>query len=154
MKHQNRLYGLTWAFRNVLDKGVTLSLLKRFRRLAQAATRIACAVVSVLGMLLLSSANAVAPIHNGIQIQQTPKQYAKANLSLDEYKCITQLYYYESRWNEKARNGPHIGIPQGRSEWLKTATGIQQVKWGISYNLNRYGSNCAALAFFKENNYH
>jgi hypothetical protein len=154
MRHQNRLYGLTWAFRNRLDKGVTLSLLKRFRRLAQAATRIACAVVSVLGMLLLSSANAVAPIHNGIQIQQTPKQYAKANLPLDEYKCITQLYYYESRWNEKARNGPHIGIPQGRSEWLKTATGIQQVKWGISYNLNRYGSMCEALAFFKENNYH
>ena len=72
---------------NQLDKAITLNLLKCFRHLAQAATRIACAVVSVLGMLLLSSANAVAPIHNGIQIQQTPKQYAKANLPLDEYKC-------------------------------------------------------------------
>ena len=154
MKHQNRLYGLTWAFRNVLDKGVTLSLLKRFRRLAQAATRIACAVVSVLGMLLLSSANAVAPIHNGIQIQQTPKQYAKANLSLNEYRCVNKLYYYESRWNPKIKNGPHYGIPQGRSIYLKTASGIEQVKWGIKYNKNRYGSNCAALRFFKENNYH
>jgi hypothetical protein len=154
MASENRLCGLTRAFRNGLDKGITLNLLKRFRRLAQAATRIAC-VLGVTGALLLSSASyAIAPIHNGIQIQQTPKQYAKAVLPLHEFKCINQLYYYESRWNERARNGPHIGIPQGKSEWLKSATGIQQVKWGISYNLNRYGSMCAALAFFKENNYH
>ena len=133
---------------------ITLNLLKCFRHFAQAATRIACAVVSVLGILFISAANAVAPIHNGIPIQQTPKMYAKAVLPLNEFQCINKLYYYESRWNQHAKNGPHIGIPQGRSEWLKSATGIQQVKWGISYNLNRYGSMCAALAFFKENNYH
>jgi hypothetical protein len=154
MKRENRLYGLTRAFRNVLDKGVTLSLLKRFRRLVQAASRIACAVVSVLGMLLLSSANAAAPIHDGIQIQQTPKAYAKAVLPLHEFKCVNKLYYYESRWNHKARNGSHYGIPQGRSIYLKTATGIEQIKWGLKYNKNRYGSNCNALAFFRENNYH
>ena len=154
MKRENRLYGLTRAFRNVLDKGVTLSLLKRFRRLAQAASRIACAIVSVLGMLLLSSANAAAPIHDGIQIQQTPKAYAKAVLPLPEFKCVNKLYYYESRWNHKARNGSHYGIPQGRSIYLKTATGIEQIKWGLKYNKNRYGSNCNALAFFRENNYH
>jgi hypothetical protein len=133
---------------------ITLNLLKRFRRLAQAATRIACAV-GVTGALLLNTASfAYAPIHDGIQIQQTPKAYAKAVLPLHEFKCVNKLYYYESRWNERARNGLHIGIPQGRSEWLKSATGIQQVKWGLKYNKNRYGSNCNALAFFRENNYH
>jgi hypothetical protein len=112
-------------------------------------------VLGVTGALLLSSASyAIAPIHDGIQIQQTPKAYAKAVLPLDEFKCVNKLYYYESRWNERARNGLHIGIPQGRSEWLKSATGIQQVKWGLKYNKNRYGSNCNALAFFRENNYH
>ena len=154
MKRENRLYGLTWAFRNVLDKGVTLSLLKRFRRLAQAASRIACAVVSVLGMLLLSSANAAAPIHNGIQIQQTPKMYAKAVLPLEEYRCINKLYYYESRWNHKARNGSHYGIPQGRSLWLKTASPIEQVKWGIKYNKARYGNSCKAFLHYRQNNWH
>lgn len=137
-----------------LDSLITLNLLKRFRRLAQAAPRIACAIVSVLGMLLLSSANAAAPIHNGIKIQQTPKMYAKAVLPLHEYKCLSILYGKESAWNPKSKNGPHYGIPQGRSIYLKTATGIEQVKWGISYNLNRYGSMCEALRFFKENNYH
>jgi len=137
-----------------LDKAITLNLLKCFRHLAQAAARIACAVVSVLGILLLSSANAVAPIHNGIQIHLTRKIYAKAVLPLHEYKCVNELYYYESRWNEKARNGSMYGIPQGNSIYLKTATGIEQIKWGIKYNLNRYGSMCEALAFFKANNYH
>jgi hypothetical protein len=133
---------------------ITLNLLKRFRRLAQAATRIACAV-GVTGALLLNTASfAYAPIHDGIQIQQTPKAYAKAVLPIEEYRCINTLYYYESRWNHKARNGSHYGIPQGRSLWLKTANPIEQIKWGIKYNKNRYGSNCAALRFFKENNYH
>jgi hypothetical protein len=154
MASENRLCGLTRAFRNVLDKASTLNLLKRFRRLAQAATRIAC-VLGVTGALLLSSATyAIAPIHNGIQIQQTPKMYAKAVLPIDEFKCIGKLYGKESAWKEDAKNGPHYGIPQGKSIYLKTATGIQQVKWGISYNLNRYGSMCAAWEFFQENNYH
>ena len=137
-----------------LDRGFTLNLLKCFRHFAQAAARIACAVVSVLGILFISAANAVAPIHDGIQIQQSPKQYAKANLSIDEYKCALELYTRESNWRPNAKNGSHYGIPQGRSIWLKTASPIEQVKWGIKYNKNRYGSNCAALAFFQRNNYH
>ena len=139
---------------NQLDKAITLNLLKCFRHLAQAAARIACAVVSVLGILFISAANAVAPIHDGIQIQQTPKQYAKAVLPREEYKCLAILYGKESAWNERANNGPHWGIPQGRSIYLKTASGIDQVKWGISYNLNRHGSMCKAWKFFQENNYH
>ena len=137
-----------------LDRPITLNLLKRFRRLAQAATRIAC-VLGVTGALLLSSASyAVAPIKTITNIKQTPKAYAKAVLPLHEYKCALELYTKESNWRVEAKNGPHYGIPQGRSIYLKTATGIEQVKWGISYNLNRYGSMCEALAFFKENNYH
>ena len=145
---------VTRAFTQTLDRGITLNLLKCFRHLAQAAPRIACAVVSVMGILFISAANAVAPIHDGIQIQQTPKMYAKANLPLQEYKCLAILYGKESAWNERANNGPHWGIPQGRSIYLKTASGIDQVKWGIRYNENRYGSMCDALKHFKKWNWH
>ena len=156
MNIKKTLHGLTWAFRNELDKGITLNLLKCFRHFAQAAARIACAVVSVLGILFISAANAVAPIHNGIQIQQSPKAYAKAVLPIDEYKCINTLYYHESRWNHKSinRSSGTVGIPQGKSIWLKTASPIEQVKWGIKYNNNRYGSSCAALNHFKRYNWH
>lgn len=139
---------------NGFDKANTLNLLKCFRHFAQAASRIACAVVSVLGILFISAANAVAPIHDGIQIQQTPKQYAKAVLPLHEYKCLAILYGKESAWNERANNGPHWGIPQGRSIYLKTASGIDQVKWGIKYNKHRYNGMCNALDHFKKWNWH
>ena len=100
------------------------------------------------------AANAVAPIHDGIQIQQTPKQYAKANLPLHEYKCALELYTRESNWRPEAKNGSHYGIPQGRSEWLRTADPIQQVKWGIKYNKHRYNGMCNALDHFKKWNWH
>jgi hypothetical protein len=133
---------------------ITLNLLKRIRRLAQAASRIAC-VLGVSGALLLTSASyALAPIHNGIQIKQSPKMYAKAVLPIHEYKCALELYTRESNWRPNAKNGSHYGIPQGRSIYLKTASPIEQVKWGIKYNKNRYGSSCAALKFFQRNNYH
>ena len=137
-----------------LDSPITLNLLKRFRRLAQAAARIAC-VLGVTGTLLLNTASyANAPVKALVKIQLTPKAYAKANLSLDEYKCLNDLYYHESRWNPKATNGSHYGIPQGRSIWLKTASPIEQVKWGLSYIKNRYGSSCKALSHYRIRNWH
>jgi hypothetical protein len=139
---------------NQLDKAITLNLLKCFRHFAQAAARIACAVVSVVGILFISAANAVAPIHDGIQIQQTPKQYAKANLPLHEYKCALELYTKESNWRPNAKNGPHYGIPQGRSIYLKTADPIAQVKWGIKNANNRYKGLCNALNAFKIKGWH
>ena len=132
----------------------TLNLLKRFRRLAQAASRIAC-VLGVTGALLLNTASyANAPVKALVKIQLTPKAYAKANLSLDEYKCINKLYYHESRWNAKARNGSMYGIPQGNSIYLKNASPIAQVKWGIEYIRNRYGSTCKALSHYRIRNWH
>ncbi len=136
-------------------QGITLSLLECFRHSAQAASRIACAVVSVMGILFISAANAVAPIHNGIQIQQTPKQYAKANLPYIQYKCAIELYTRESNWRPEAKNGSHYGIPQGRSIYLKTATPIEQVKWGIKYVHHRYnGDMCNALHHLKTKGWH
>ena len=135
-------------------KAITLSLLECFRHSAQAATRIACAVVSVMGILLSGPAYAYAPTHTLGQIKQTPKMYAKATLPLHEYKCALELYTKESNWRVEAKNGPHYGIPQGRSIYLKTATGIEQVKWGIKYVDARYGSMCQALTHFKTKGWH
>jgi len=133
---------------------ITISLLECSRHSAQAATRIACAVVSVLGILLSGTAYAYAPTHTLGQIKQSPKAYAKANLPYDEYKCALTLYTKESNWRSEARNGQHYGIPQGRSIYLKTADPVAQVEWGIRYSYARYGSMCNALKHFKKWNWH
>jgi hypothetical protein len=140
---------------NGFDKGITLNLLKCLKHLAQAAARIACAVVSVVGILFISAANAAAPIHSGIQIQQiTPKMYAKATLPSTQYKCALELYTRESNWRPNAKNGSHYGIPQGKSIYLKTADPIAQVRWGIRYVKARYGSMCQALTHFNRKGWH
>ena len=84
------------------------------------------------------------------------KQYAfiQLNHSFSEFYCLDELYHRESRWNPKARNGSHYGIPQGRSKYLATVDGFKQVEWGIKYNLNRYGSMCNALDHFKRKGWH
>ena len=84
------------------------------------------------------------------------KQYAfiQLNHSFTEFYCLDELYHRESRWNPKARNGSHYGIPQGRSKYLATVDGYKQVEWGIKYNLNRYGSMCNALDHFKRKGWH
>jgi len=83
------------------------------------------------------------------------RQWAFIQLNnLDEFYCLDTLYFHESRWNPKARNGSHYGIPQGRSKWLSTVDGYKQVEWGIKYNLNRYGSMCKALEHYKLKGWH
>ena len=61
------------------------------------------------------------------------KQYAfiQLNHSFTEFYCLDELYHKESRWNPKARNGSHYGIPQGRSKYLSKVDGYKQVEWGI-----------------------
>ena len=83
------------------------------------------------------------------------RQWAFIQLNnLDEFYCLDELYFRESRWNPKARNGNHYGIPQGNSKYLLRANGFKQVEWGIKYNLNRYGSMCKALDHLKSKGFH
>ena len=83
------------------------------------------------------------------------KQYIFITLNdLDETYCLVELYHNESRFNPKARNGSHYGIPQGRSKYLATVSGTKQIDWGIKYNLNRYGSMCKALEHYKIKGWH
>jgi hypothetical protein len=83
------------------------------------------------------------------------KQYILITLNdIDETHCLVELYMSESKLNPNARNGSHYGIPQGRSKYLATATGIKQIDWGIKYNINRYGSMCKALEHYKIKGWH
>ena len=83
------------------------------------------------------------------------KQYILIKLNdFTEAYCLIDLYTAESRFNPKARNGSHYGIPQGRSVYLSKVSGIKQIDWGIKYNINRYGSMCKALQHYKIKGWH
>ena len=117
--------------------------------------RIARGVLLAFGISLFSMQNAGST--NLQDISMTPKQYAYYSLGdLKQYKCIATLYGKESAWNPKAYNKSSgtVGIPQGKSVWLLTATPIQQVEWGLRYIKHRHGTPCKALDHWKQFNWH
>jgi hypothetical protein len=99
----------------------------------------------------------------------TSKQYAQGQLTNKNYKCLSILYGKESAWNWKAvgnLEGTHrvYGIPQGKSEFLRTASPLQQVDWGLRYIGHKYGfvrtiegmqpNTCAALNHWRKRNWY
>ena len=119
----------------------------RSRKIARFGLVISLFIVLNTAFLKIDPVNAYTTNHY--------RQWAFIQLNdLDEFYCLDELYFRESRWNPKARNGSHYGIPQGKSKYLLKANGFKQVEWGIKYNLNRYGSMCEALDHFKIKGFH
>ena len=78
------------------------------------------------------------------------RQWAFIQLNdLDQFYCLDELNYKESRWNPKARNGSHYGIPQGRSKYLSKVDGYKQIEWQLNYIKERYSNPCNALEHHK-----
>ncbi len=79
------------------------------------------------------------------------RQWAFIQLNnIDEFNCLDELNYKESRWNPKAKNGSHYGIPQGRSKYLSRVDGYKQIEWQLKYIAARYSNSpCIALAHHK-----
>ena len=78
------------------------------------------------------------------------RQWAFIQLNdIDQFYCLDELNYKESRWNPKAKNGSHYGIPQGRSKWLASVDGYKQVDWQLKYIKKRYDNPCNALQHHK-----
>ena len=143
---------LTCTYADSLDIDGTLTAQSPSRAHRDPLRRVGRGVLVAIGITLFTPAYADAP--NGFK-RLTIKEYA-AVLVDDKYQmsCLGKLYGKESAWNTDAVNGSHYGIPQGRSIYLKTATPEQQIKWGLKYIHNRYGTPCKAWEFFQRNNYH
>ena len=141
--------------RNSQDSRSNLTRPVRYNSLASGFSRLLATASLAIGAALCLPASAAAP-----DLKMTAKQYAKAQLTKDHYKCISTLYGKESAWNSEARSGSHHGIPQGRSKWLATATPKQQIDWGLKYIAHRYGKvdgqpdTCAALNHWKKYGWH
>jgi hypothetical protein len=72
-----------------------------------------------------------------------------------QYQCAYALYMAESKFDSRAKNGSHYGIPQLRNKKLKHLDGFTQIDWGIRYVAHRYkGNYCLALKHFKDKGWH
>jgi len=144
---------LTCTYADGFDSDGTLSTQNASGVQSDPLRRVGRSVLVAIGITLFAAPSAAAP--DEVKQYVSAKEYAAYRLdNTQQYKCLSILYGKESAWNDKAVNGSHYGIPQGRSEYLKTANKYEQVDWGLAYIDVRYGSPCAALRFFRQNNYH
>jgi hypothetical protein len=80
-----------------------------------------------------------------------------------QWVCLKKLWYRESGWSKNSGSpdrGP-FGIPQALpgskmasagSDWRTNAA--TQIKWGLGYIDNRYGSPCSAYAHWQSRNWY
>jgi len=146
---------LTSTYANMLDSSGTLTQQSLSKAHPAPLKRIARGVLAGIGIALCFMPDAGST--SAIQKDYISyKEYALylLDFNVKEYKCLAMLYGKESAWNPDARNGSHYGIPQGRSTYLSTLNGYDQVQWGLDYIGHRYGEPCIAWQHFKDKGWH
>lgn len=93
----------------------------------------------------------------------SPRVYAQAALSVDQYACLDAVVQRESNWDVHATNPssgayglgqalPGSKMASAGSDWENN--GVTQVKWTIGYMNERYDSPCGAKSFHDANGYY
>jgi len=144
---------LTSTYVNGFDNDGTLTGQSLSKAHPEPLRRIARGVLAGIGIALCFMPNAGSTSPKEYIDYKTYSLYL-LDFNIKEYKCLAALYGKESAWNPDARNGSHYGIPQGRSIYLSTLNGYEQVQWGLDYIGHRYGEPCIAWQHFKEKGWH
>jgi hypothetical protein len=112
--------------------------------------------VLLSGVLCLAWAIPSPTWASSITSKDNYKLYLHSRVVSDsQYQCAYKLYMKESRFDSKAVNGSHYGIPQMRNKKLKYLDGFTQIDWGIRYIAHRYkGDWCLAWKHFKDKGWH
>lgn len=99
----------------------------------------------------------------GYDPKKTPPRDIAKKIALDEYdwgkdqfSCVNKIFTQESQWKWNATNPTSgaYGIPQSLPADKMASEGddwktnpVTQIKWGLKYIKERYGTPCAAWAF-------
>ncbi|MBQ0987665.1 transglycosylase SLT domain-containing protein [Streptomyces sp. F63] len=88
---------------------------------------------------------------------------ARQMVPADQFQCFSNIVDHESSWNYRASN-PSSGayglvqaLPGGKmasagADWQTNPA--TQIKWGLGYMNDRYGSPCGAWEFWQANNWY
>ncbi|MFB7311662.1 transglycosylase SLT domain-containing protein [Streptomyces sp. NPDC056192] len=91
------------------------------------------------------------------------KTHARSKLSTAQYQCLDNLIRRESGWNHRAANpssgayGLMQALPGSKmgstgSDWRTNP--VTQIKWGLKYIKQRYGTPCGAWNFWQKNGWY
>ncbi|WP_338089883.1 transglycosylase SLT domain-containing protein [Nonomuraea basaltis] len=124
--------------------------------------------VLVLTATLVAAGGASAAQAQSSQTSSRNKSIAKPLVSARgwnkaQFRCLERLWARESGWNHRAANGSSgaYGIPQALPGRKMASSGRDwrtnprtQIKWGLGYIKQRYGSPCRAWAHFQSHRWY
>ncbi|WP_316519825.1 transglycosylase SLT domain-containing protein [Kitasatospora brasiliensis] len=93
----------------------------------------------------------------------TPQQIAAQIVPAGQLQCFSNIVYRESSWNPLAVNAssgayglvqalPGTKMASAGADWRTNPA--TQIKWGLNYMNTRYGSPCAAWAFWQTHHWY
>ncbi|MEV0370439.1 transglycosylase SLT domain-containing protein [Streptomyces sp. NPDC050636] len=88
---------------------------------------------------------------------------ARQMVAGDQFQCFSNIVDHESSWNYRATNAssgayglvqalPGSKMASAGSDWQTNPA--TQIKWGLNYMNERYGSPCGAWSFWQANNWY
>ncbi|MFJ9415957.1 MULTISPECIES: transglycosylase SLT domain-containing protein [unclassified Streptomyces] len=88
---------------------------------------------------------------------------ARGMMAGDQFQCFSNIVDHESGWNYRATNAssgayglvqalPGSKMSSAGSDWQTNPA--TQIKWGLNYMNDRYGSPCGAWSFWQANSWY
>ncbi|MFE1174785.1 transglycosylase SLT domain-containing protein [Streptomyces sp. NPDC058773] len=88
---------------------------------------------------------------------------ARQMMASDQFQCFSNIVDHESGWNYKATNAgsgayglvqalPGSKMASAGADWQTNPA--TQIKWGLNYMNDRYGSPCGAWSFWQANSWY
>ncbi|MFJ6630036.1 transglycosylase SLT domain-containing protein [Streptomyces sp. NPDC091376] len=93
----------------------------------------------------------------------TPQEIAKQMMPAAQFQCFDKIVTHESNWNPSATNASSgaYGLVQALPGGKMASSGADwktnpktQIKWGLDYMNERYGSPCGAWNFWQANHWY
>ncbi|MEV8523267.1 MULTISPECIES: transglycosylase SLT domain-containing protein [unclassified Streptomyces] len=119
----------------------------------------------------IAAAGATLLAATGVAMAAVPAQAAPTSaqtiaqqmMPSDQFQCFSNIVNHESGWNPSATNAssgayglvqalPGSKMASAGADWKSNPA--TQIKWGLNYMKERYGSPCGAWNFWQQNSWY
>ncbi|MFI6682051.1 transglycosylase SLT domain-containing protein [Streptomyces sp. NPDC050485] len=119
--------------------------------------------IAAAGATLLAAAGVAMAAVPAQAAPTSAQAIAQQMMPSDQFQCFSNIVNHESGWNPSATNSssgayglvqalPGNKMASAGADWQTNPA--TQIKWGLNYMKDRYGSPCGAWNFWQQNSWY
>ncbi|MFD7012926.1 transglycosylase SLT domain-containing protein [Streptomyces sp. NPDC059928] len=119
--------------------------------------------IAAAGATLLAAAGVAMAAVPAQAAPTSAQTIAQQMMPSDQFQCFSNIVNHESGWNPSATNAssgayglvqalPGSKMASAGADWQSNPA--TQIKWGLNYMKERYGSPCGAWNFWQQNSWY